>query len=58
MRYIAEMEATLTALGAAGGVLQALRWTVEQDKAPVGIAGLDSLRAGLDRLARLWGLVR
>ena len=58
MRIIGEMEAALAALGAAGALLQALRHTVEQDKAPVGVAGLESLRAGLDRLGRLWGLVK
>ena len=58
LRFIGEMEAALAALGAAGAVLQALRHTVEQDKAPVGVAGLEALRAGLDRLGRLWGLSR
>ena len=34
---------------------EALRYTVELDKAPVGVAGLEALRAGLDRLGRTMG---
>ena len=58
MRTITEMEAALTALGGSGDVLQAVQHTVEQDMAPVGVAGLGDLRQGLDRLGRPWGLTK